>query len=106
MFPACNSFQPSSFVVLYNRMDEEDSLERGKERLKRRNERWNKRPCYNDERNPYHLEDIEGGLILVEMERFIREDIAMLPKVTDRLGNHRFRKSSGSGRTSSKKRRR
>jgi|EP00979_Chaetoceros_neogracilis_P017647 hypothetical protein len=87
-------------------MDEEDSLERGKERLRRRRERWNKRPSYDDERNPYHLEDIEGGLILVEMERFLREDIAMLPKAT--LGNHRFGRNSrsGSGRISSKKRRR
>lgn len=85
------------------RMDENDSLERGKERLKRRKERWNKRIRYDDEKNPYRLESIEDTLILVEMERFLHEDGSLLPKATDRLAN-RFRRSSG--RPSSRKRRR
>jgi hypothetical protein len=85
------------------RMDEDDSLERGKERLKRRKERWNKRIRYDDEKNPYRLEPIEDTLILVEMERFLHEDGSLLPKATDRFAN-RFRRSSG--RTSSRKRRR
>lgn len=98
-------------------IDEGDSLNRGKERLKWRRERWSKRPRnFEDGRNPYGLEEIDADRTVIETEkhRSYEEGSMLECKFLSKSDSKHIRlrvkfptrgSSSGSGRSSKRRHR-